>query len=114
MNSSPAHALHPLHPDRAGPATDYSGQSNLALSCLCLSQEKRADMNVFYTFCRVVDDIADSPEVPVTEKPRLLDAWKSALRSDLAPVPGHAPAATLLAQVQTLITKYELPRAHFH
>ena len=48
-----------LSPERVGMAEDFSGRSNLALSFLCLPAAKRADMNVFYTFCRVVDDIAD-------------------------------------------------------
>ncbi len=48
------------HPAQARTA-DYSGRSNLALAFLCLPRDKRADMNVFYTFCRLVDDIADSP-----------------------------------------------------
>ncbi len=101
---------HPFHPARAAAATDYSGQSNLALSFLCLSAEKRADMNVFYTFCRVVDDIADSPDVSAADKPGLLLAWKTALGEHSTP----AQDGGLLAQVQRLITKYRLRVADFH
>ncbi|MBV9127742.1 MAG: squalene/phytoene synthase family protein, partial [Verrucomicrobia bacterium] len=101
----------PLHPDKVGPAADFSGQSNLALSFLCLSAEKRADMNVFYTFCRVVDDIADSPEIPAEEKQSLLDAWKNALTNHALTA---APVSSgLLPQVRALIDKYRLPVAHF-
>ena len=68
------------HPARACTA-DYSGRSNLALAFLCLPRDKRADMNVFYTFCRLVDDIADSPTLPPEEKTALLDAWREVIRS---------------------------------
>ncbi len=68
-------------------------------------------MNVFYTFCRVVDDIADDPEVPATEKPALLAAWRSALVAPAADAAGGA--GNLLAQVQSLIARYRLPREHF-
>ena len=69
----------PLSPGRVGPAEDFSGRSNLALSFLCLPAAKRADMNVFYTFCRVVDDIADSGEFTPDEKRAQFDAWRRAL-----------------------------------
>lgn len=101
---------HPLHPSRAGAASDYSGQSNLALAFLCLPAEKRADMNVFYTFCRVVDDIADSPDVAAEDKLPLLLAWKTALAENSPPALDNG----LLAQVQALIAKYHLPIADFH
>ncbi len=36
-------------------------------------------MNVFYTFCRLVDDIADSDTLPPEKKTALLNAWREAL-----------------------------------
>ena len=36
-----------------------ASRSNLALSFFSLSPEKQRAMNVFYAFCRVVDDVAD-------------------------------------------------------
>lgn len=88
-------------PDRAQTA-DYAGRSNLAMAFLCLSREKRRDMNVFYTFCRLVDDIADSNDVPRSQKAALLDAWRAALDQ-----PRAAPGL-LADDLHALIAKYAL------
>ena len=37
-------------------------KSNLALAFVSLGRERRRDITTFYAFCRVIDDIADSPE----------------------------------------------------
>lgn len=81
---------------------DYAGRSNLALAFLCLSPEKRADMNVFYTFCRLVDDIADSADLPAPAKAALLDAWRAALEQP----PGGR--GLLVHDLHALIARYGL------
>jgi phytoene synthase len=93
-------------------AADYSRQSNLALAFLVLPRAKRADMNVFYTFCRLVDDIADSLDHPPEEKAALLNAWRRSLASPSV-IAGPAAAPRLLDQLHGLIAKYHLPREHF-
>ena len=90
-----------LSPDRVGPAEDFSGRSNLALSFLCLPAAKRADMNVFYTFCRVVDDIADSGEFTPDEKRAQFDAWRRALTASAG-----ADGGGLLGQLRGLMARY--------
>jgi len=60
------------------------------------------DINIFYAFCRVVDDIADSSELNVAEKRERLAAWRQMLRSA---IPGE-PA--LAYEVRCLIDKYSL------
>ncbi len=92
----------PWAPDAARTA-DYAGRSNLAMAFLCLSREKRADMNVFYTFCRLVDDIADSDTLPTPEKAALLDAWRAALNGP------PAGRGLLVDDLHALIAKYRLP-----
>ncbi len=99
-----------LHPARAR-AADYAGRSNLALAFLSLPRDKRADMNVFYTFCRLVDDIADSDTLPPEEKSALLNAWREALCAPAAVPPG--PEQKMTDQLQALIAKYRLPVEHF-
>ena len=99
------------HPARARTA-DYSGRSNLALAFLCLPREKRADMNVFYTFCRLVDDIADSPELPPEEKQAILDAWRAVIRSsagDGAHEGRSGDLAGMAHDLRVLMAKYRLP-----
>ena len=67
-------------------AEDHSGRSNLALAFLVLPKEKRRDMDVFYTFCRVVDDIADSTTLAPETKSEMIEAWKRNITS-----PADAP-----------------------
>ena len=100
---------HPAH----ARAADYAGRSNLALAFLSLPKDKRADMNVFYTFCRLVDDIADSDTLPPDEKSRLLAAWWEVL-GDPDPTIPTGPDLRLTHQLAALIEKYRLPVAHFH
>src|SRR5213075_1128671 len=59
-------------------------------------------INIFYAFCRVVDDIADSSKLNVAEKRQRLAAWRDMLRSA---IPGE-PA--LAHEVRYLIGKYSL------
>lgn len=107
----------PLGPASVGPAADYSRESNLALAFLCLPRAKREDMNVFYTFCRVVDDIADSGRFTPEEKTAQFAAWREALTTlASAGEPASASAGAtprLLEQVRTLIARYGLPTEHF-
>src|SRR5256885_14116985 len=77
-------------------------KSNLALAFIALGRERKRDITVFYAFCRVIDDIADSRELNVTEKQRNLDAWRRMLRTALPSEP------SLAAEVRGLIAKYSL------
>lgn len=54
--------------------------SNLALSFTALPKETQAAMSIFYAFCRVVDDIADSTVLPVETKREQLAAWHEEIR----------------------------------
>lgn len=77
-------------------------KSNLALAFISLGRERKRDINIFYAFCRVVDDIADSSKLDVAEKGQRLIAWREMLRSAM---PGE-PA--LAHEVRCLIDKYSL------
>ena len=97
---------HPAH----ARAADFSGKSNLALAFLCLPKAKRRDMDVFYTFCRLVDDIADTDTLPPEEKAELLNAWRASLTT---PSPRSVDDAPLLAaQLHGLMAKYPIPAEH--
>lgn len=56
-------------------------KSNLALALACLPRERRRDMVSFYAFCRIVDDIADDPELPEATKRASLAKWREAVLS---------------------------------
>jgi len=84
-----------------------SSKSNLALAFIALPKEKRRDMTGFYAFCRVVDDIADSPSFSREEKQAALDGWKRCVGERFAGEPA------LGAEVRRLIAKYEIPPGYF-
>ncbi|MEA3188910.1 MAG: 15-cis-phytoene synthase [Chthoniobacter sp.] len=85
-----------------------ASKSNLALAFFSLSRERRRDMQTFYAFCRVVDDIADSRELTMLEKDRRIALWRKAITERFA---GEPPLAR---DVRQLIEKYKIPRLHFH
>src|SRR6516164_9353775 len=78
-------------------------KSNLALAFISLDRQRKRDITILYAFCRVVDDIADSPELSVTEKQARLAEWREMLG---APVPDEPPLAM---DVRQLMQKYSLP-----
>jgi phytoene synthase len=77
-------------------------KSNLALAFVSLSGERKRDITTFYAFCRVIDDIADSSSLNITQKQEGLAAWRRMLR---APQPNESPFA---ADVRRLIDRYSL------
>ena len=77
-------------------------KSNLALAFISLGRERRRDITVFYAFCRVIDDVADSSELRVAEKRLRLEAWRKMLRVAVA---GEPPLAR---DVRRLVEKYSL------
>ena len=101
----PRHAWHPEY----AAVTDYSRRSNLALTFVSLPAPKRADMHVFYTFCRLVDDIADSDSLPPEDKLTLLSAWREAVDENSSRGQGLGHLAQALHE---LIVKYDLSRQH--
>lgn len=80
-------------------------KSNLALALACLPVERRRDMITFYAFCRVADDIADTPTLNEDEKEAQLAHWKKCVLTCEAP--GHP----VLDEVIELPGKYGFPRA---
>lgn len=58
----------------------YAGRrhSNLALALILLPRERRRDAFLFYDFCRIVDDIADSGTASPEARQAQLDAWVEA------------------------------------
>jgi 15-cis-phytoene synthase len=77
-------------------------KSNLALAFISLGRERRHDITIFYAFCRVIDDIADSKILAVEEKRRRLTAWRGWLRASTPDESALAP------DLRALIDKYSL------
>jgi phytoene synthase len=78
-------------------------KSNLALAFISLGRERKLDITVFYAFCRVIDDIADSAELNMMEKRVRLEKWRQMLHSTAQDEP------LLAGDVRRLIAKYSLP-----
>jgi phytoene synthase len=83
--------------------TTRQSKSNLALAFISLGRERKRDIIIFYAFCRVIDDIADSVELSVAEKQAALTKWRQMLQTA---VPGEP---ILAGDVRRLIEKYSLP-----
>jgi 15-cis-phytoene synthase len=80
-------------------------KSNLALAFVALGRERRNDVTIFYAFCRVIDDIADSPEGSVEQKAGELRSWRKWIRES-------APNEPVLARdVRGLYKKYAITPA---
>jgi 15-cis-phytoene synthase len=77
-------------------------KSNLALAFVALGRERRNDITIFYAFCRVIDDIADAPDVPSEEKAKQLRAWRSWIRESGPDEPA------LARDVRGLYAKYPI------
>lgn len=56
--------------------------SNLAFALAVLPRAKREAMEVFYAFCRLVDDLADDPGIPMGERRASLERWRSLVRGE--------------------------------
>ena len=82
-----------------------ASKSNLALAFVSLGAERRRDITIFYAFCRLIDDIADSPELRPDEKARQLTTWRKALSAPMAQEPA------LAAAVRGLMGKYAITAA---
>ena len=78
-------------------------KSNLALAFISLGRERKRDMTVFYAFCRVIDDIADSSALDAAEKRVRLAKWRQMLYTA---VPDEA---LLAGDIRRLMDKYSLP-----
>jgi phytoene synthase len=80
-------------------------KSNLALAFVALRGERRRDITVFYAFCRLVDDIADSTATSPSDKARQLQQWREWL------VRGTADEPSLARELRDVIAKYNINAA---
>jgi phytoene synthase len=94
----------PNEPSSAQEITRAS-QSNLAFAFISLGKKRRRDITIFYAFCRLIDDIADSTGLTADEKARQLTVWREALRGPVAREPPLAP------EVRGLINQYAITPA---
>ncbi len=82
-----------------------ASKSNLAFAFISLGKERRGDITIFYAFCRLIDDIADSPQLALAEKTRQLIGWRKALHGPLPDEP------VLASEVRRLMSRYPITPA---
>jgi len=87
------------------PSNSGRRNSNLAFALRTLPPDRRRDALVFYDFCRLVDDIADVPGIPLCDRLAVLQAWRSAIRME-----PHAPK--LPPMLEAVITNHGVNRDH--
>lgn len=79
-------------------------RSNLAIALSCLPGERKKDMISFYAFCRVLDDIADDPEVSISARQAEMDRWRAGLLVE------DKSIHPVMAEVLDLAVKYGFDR----
>ena len=77
-------------------------KSNLAFAFLCVPRDRLPDLNTFYAFCRVIDDIADDTTLPSGDKQSAMETWKQALEQD------DHPEGSLEAEVVSMQQRHSL------
>jgi 15-cis-phytoene synthase len=80
-------------------------KSNLALAFIALGRERRNDITIFYAFCRVIDDIADSTAATFDQKAADLRTWRKWIRESTPDEPA------LARDVRGLYAKYAVTPA---
>jgi phytoene synthase len=78
-------------------------KSNLAFALRILPRDRRDDMVVFYAFCRTMDDLADDPSAPLTQRELALLSWRDGL------LHGFANPTELQKQVIDLRERRAIP-----
>ncbi len=84
-------------------------KSNFALSFLFLQPESRTDLETFYVFCRVVDDIVDETRDRSEARERLA-FWEGLFQGDTMALGSHHPLAVSL---DDLIRRRDIPVSLF-
>lgn len=94
--------LHVMNPPplRINPPAHSVAESNLAFALLRLPRDRRADALTFYRFCRAIDDIADTPDIPAEEKKASLARWVQAVEN----------GEGLPPELSSIIDRYDIPR----
>ena len=84
-------------------------KSNLAFAFFCMEKDRARDMETFYAFCRLMDDIADEEVRPKDERRKILGDWK---REIDAAYDSDAPISPLGEEMRSLVRRRNIPRQY--
>ena len=84
-------------------------KSNLAFAFFCMEKDRAKDMEVFYAFCRLMDDIADEETQPLQQRRQELLSWKKEIEKIYAGEKELSPLAKELADV---VERRQIPQQY--
>ncbi|OGS41033.1 MAG: squalene synthase HpnD [Elusimicrobia bacterium RIFOXYD12_FULL_66_9] len=84
-------------------------KSNFFLGFILLPRAKREALSAVYAYCRLIDDIVDSPDIPQEEARSQLDFWRAEVDRLYAGRPTH-PISQALAGP---IAEFKIPKEPF-
>ncbi len=84
-------------------------KSNLAFAFFCMEKDRAKDMEVYYAFCRLMDDIADEETRPIPERKKELLAWKNEIAKIYA---GSTELTPLAKEMADVIARRNIPQKY--
>lgn len=84
-------------------------KSNLAFAFFCMDADRAKDMETFYAFCRLMDDIADEETRPVEERRRQLLLWKEEIKKLYE---GREDLTALAKEMREMIARRNIPQEY--
>ena len=82
-------------------------KSNLAFAFFCMEKDRAKDMEVFYAFCRLMDDIADDENRPAQDRREELLAWKNEIKKLYN---GEQNLSPLAEEMRDVIRRRNIPQ----
>ena len=84
--------------------------SNLAFAFFCMEDSRARDIEVFYAYCRILDDIADEEGRTAEEKIAALNDWKAQIEAIYS---GRAATLSKMAEeVRDVIMRRDIPKQY--
>ena len=82
-------------------------KSNLAFAFFCMEKDRAKDMEIFYAFCRLMDDIADDENRPAQERRNELLSWKNEIKKLYE---GEKNLTPLAEEMRSMIERRNIPQ----
>jgi len=84
-------------------------KSNLAFAFFCMDKDRARDMEIFYAFCRLMDDIADDENTGDAEKKKSLGLWRAEIEKAYG---GDEKISPLGEEMRGLVRRRNVPKEH--
>lgn len=84
--------------------------SNLAFAFFCMEKDRAKDMEVFYAYCRILDDIADDASTSSEQKIRALNDWKTKVENIYSGTPPKL--SQIERQLRGVVMRRDVPKRY--